>query len=469
MSEFDELPDPRTPEERFQRSMEVSEYRLAHYDDNAIRLKLRMEDFACDVVGNSPASGVSCPLQVVADGQFGVSRHGDFQAVVHRYELSKAKLEKSTEEIRRLQAEHQIGGEALAARGIRGAVLSPFAQTFVLKERLLQRQESVAIRLDAGLSWHWRARHDNLAWEVLGQLDQLLKGRLRGYSEMGPCVVQKQPIWGMEECGREIWPRRTSENVSLDRRDSREEAPESTGRCQHWRIEHWAYYCPAHIFDSSKYGIHLTKRGIAKLAQAIRRLCPDQPLEIILIAAMYKLFAHEMCHAWIEDICSLIDFAEGESTSKEDSRYARTQRRYNGYIFMEEAICNTAAYGWLGKFLGEQSDGGDANLPTFDARIVLDAFCSWMRNQPAGYKDFLCINDIPSKSEVFVRNVCRLLAEVYGYVLPMTASGIRNPLAAAVATFFGGHLDPVRFQFRSCDAHRCIMLCRAEPPVHVEK
>ena len=81
---------------------------------------------------------------------------------------------------------------------------------------------------------------------------------------------------------------------------------------------------------------------------------------------------------------------------------------------MEEAICNTSAYGWLRTFLHTSpSDGREEDMPVFDADVVLKAFSDEMRNQPKGYCNFIEIGDEPPDSSVLAGNIARLLCEVY--------------------------------------------------------
>ena len=111
---------------------------------------------------------------------------------------------------------------------------------------------------------------------------------------------------------------------------------------------------------------------------------------------------------------------------------------------MEEAICNTAAYGALQSFL----NGKDADdIPKYDSKVILSAFETCMRKQPQGYKDFFAITDAPHKSQLFILNVCRLLVDIYAgedsKQNPSNQLGYKHIrcISEAVGLFFGWSID----------------------------
>ena len=297
-------------------------------------------------------------------------------------------------------------------------IFTPFAQKYLLKEGLLHDQgESMRMRIGiyTDLDWHWGVRYDDFYAGIARDYEKLIRQPFKLYAcESGEAsddhIIERQPTWDM--------------NAPLDDFDEdllrRKEAPfeESPLKRRGWRMEHLAWYSPAHMNPAHRYGIHITRRGVAHVAQQVQALCPNEPLEIIQMAAVYKIYAHELCHAWIEDLACLFDFLQGERAVKKQRNYARTQARFNSYIFMEEAICNTAAYGWLREFLGVPRGivREDIGLPRYNAQVILDAFTQWMRKQPRGYRDFLEIQKTPIRNELFVQNVFRLMIEVYGIV-----------------------------------------------------
>ena len=71
---------------------------------------------------------------------------------------------------------------------------------------------------------------------------------------------------------------------------------------------------------------------------------------------------------------------------------------------MEEALCNTAAYGYL------------YNLKTVDNSCdeIKEEIFSWMRGQPEGYRNFKEIREEPGKSEHFYKLIGLVLKRCYG-------------------------------------------------------
>lgn len=341
-----------------------------------------------------------------------------------------------------------------------GTIFSPFSQKYLLRERYLHDRTDGALRLliDANLNWHWGVKDDNLYAEISRDFQKLASPDFPLYSRETECIVKNQPSWNMNKCMNAD----PENGESQSRRAERVEEVDRSIPCRRWRMEHAAYYSPAHTNKPDCYGIHLTKRGIANLAYQAHQLCPSEPLEIVQLAAVYKLYAHEMCHAWIEDICCLIDFSEGETGPRLARRYAKINQRYNGYIFMEEAICNTAAYGWLHNFLCDLTYGRDLTMPSFNPQNILNAFEQWMKSQPQGYRDFAVIKEPAHQSELFVQNICRLLVEVYeldryGRHWDHSRPWHDRPpheLSEAVEVFFAGHLTPDCRHFHSRDANR---------------
>lgn len=340
----------------------------------------------------------------------------------------------------------------------RSTMFSPFAQKYLLKKAHLHDGDGAPrLLIDTDLTGYWGVRHDAMYVDIQTNFEELKTAEFEFYSTDSDCIVEQQPMWNMEQG----WDK--GDRTVPDRPDEGRDADTAT-RCTEWRMEHLAYYSPAHTNNPDRYGIHLSKRGVAKLAEQVHQLCPQEPLETIQLASAYKLFAHEMCHAWIEDICCLIDFSAGETASDLERRYAKVHRKYNGYIFMEEAICNTAAYGWLHHFLfGKTYKEDEKSKPPFDPKIILNAFGQWMRKQPKGYRNFLAIDKPPHLSEQFVQNVGRLLIDLYG----VNERGSHD-LSEAVGVFFDGHITPNFKHFHPHKPNSWDSLWVGGPPVHVE-
>jgi hypothetical protein len=116
----------------------------------------------------------------------------------------------------------------------------------------------------------------------------------------------------------------------------------------------------------------------------------------------YKVFIHELCHAWVEDLVSKV--CKENDVDIKSSPYMTTIKKYKAYIPMEEALCNTAAYGYL------------YNLKTVDnsCDVIKKEIFSWMRGQPEGYRDFKEIKEEPGKSKQFHKLVGLVLKKCYG-------------------------------------------------------
>jgi hypothetical protein len=362
----------------------------------------------------------------------------------------------------------------------RSTIFTPFAQKYLLRERWLHDKTDGALRLliDSGLGWHWGIRDDKLFSQINRDFEKLAESDFELYSAQSDCMLANQSTWNMEKCMDDPQSDREKQTVQIDKSETRTTEGNANSSCGSWRMEHLAYYSPAHTTGAALYGIHLSKRGLAKVAQQVHGLCPDEPLEIVQMASVYKLFAHEMCHAWIEDICCMFDFSNGESAPADERIYAQTQRRWNGYILMEEAICNTAAYGWLRHFLFEVNPKEKQSMPAFDAETILRAFEKWMRSQPAGYRDFVAIEEAPPISALFIQNICRLLMEVYkpGSHHRGWDGNLSRPwhefhskgLHDVVGEYFGAHLqrDLKHISFRKLN--RWDQLWIGNQPLHVE-
>jgi hypothetical protein len=313
-------------------------------------------------------------------------------------------------------------------------IFSPFSMKYLLRSRFVRPANPFPGRLNltAPLDWHWDIRHDDAYADMMRDYAELLAEPFSLYDMDTPSVVEDQLTWDMRihlrgedelraedarQYGRPDRPEQTVDRIPQEDPAMPEMHPDIMASTASpdpaWRMERMAFYAPAHTHTNKRYGIHLSRRGMVHVTRQVHQFCPDQPLEVILLAASYLLFAHEMCHAWIEDLVSLYDFSSGEQRGKQDRRYTRTNARHHNHIFMEEALCNTAAYGWLQWFLLDQSSMLDRAWPSCDRDIVLGAFEHWLRGQPRGYRDFLAIRQRPHQSNVFLRNLFRLLCSIY--------------------------------------------------------
>ena len=326
--------------------------------------------------------------------------------------------------------------------------------------------DAARLLIDGNLDWHWGCsatdahacpRLDPLFASIRDQREELSAVKFDLFGSSGdPCIVTNQKTWKMDDpfdpwdwgCQRDDEPRG-------ERRETR------TADYNCWRMEHLAYYVPAHGSAPERYGIHLTKRGIIQVAAKLDSYCKvKQDQEVILLVATYMLFAHEACHAWIEDLVSLIEFARGLAPNDQLSVYSAAQNKHNGYIFMEEAICNTAAHGLLHCFLTEKSVHTLA--PSYDATAILTACRKFMQQQPRGYKDFAPIRKSPHENEIFIRNLGRLLLQVY-----LGSNRDVDRVESVIGVFFGVDRHIFR-HFESSDRSRWEVLWTEEPPLHTE-
>jgi len=177
--------------------------------------------------------------------------------------------------------------------------------------------------------------------------------------------------------------------------------------------DYLAFYRPAHIANVNEknevkdYGIFFIRdrmfRAVTELPQNRSWNGMDQKLkEKYRRLFFYKVFIHELCHAWVEDLVSKVCIKN--DVDIKDSRYTTTLEKYKAYIPMEEALCNTAAYSYL------------YNLKSVDNSCdeIKEEIFSWMRGQPKGYRNFKEIKEEPGKSKQFQKLVCLVLKTCYG-------------------------------------------------------
>ncbi len=136
-----------------------------------------------------------------------------------------------------------------------------------------------------------------------------------------------------------------------------------------------ACYRPAslHRKDPDQYGIWFFVGKVRwqafQIAEKLRKTDAAISEDEVLEALIVQIFWHEVGHAWIEDIASTID--------KDLEIYTSVHKQYGGYIFDEEAFCNTLALRMLRFYLRE-----DKNAP------LIDAMKRFMRSQGRGYRRF---------------------------------------------------------------------------------
>ena len=177
--------------------------------------------------------------------------------------------------------------------------------------------------------------------------------------------------------------------------------------------DYLAFYRPAHIANVNEknevedYGIFFIRdrmfRAVTELPQNRSWIGMEEKLkEKYRRLFFYKVFIHELCHAWVEDLVSKVCIKN--DVDFKNSPYTKTLEKYKAYIPMEEALCNTAAYGYL------------YNLKKLDNSCdeIKEEIFSWMRGQPEGYRNFKEIREEPGTSEHFHKLVVLVLKTCYG-------------------------------------------------------
>jgi hypothetical protein len=204
-------------------------------------------------------------------------------------------------------------------------------------------------------------------------------------------------------------------------------------------------YHPASFVPNEDYGIHMPEIEFIRIAQGVNALCPEQPREVVLVTTSYFAYCHLAAHAWIEDICSILDFHDSEAPHSPDRRYLKAHRRYGGYLLMEEVLCNLAALSLLPAFLSvDKGTKKSRKIPDYDARKIIIAFVRWLGGS-YGLKVPL---DQPFFSHrEFLYGIERLLYEVYDYreaTMMDRETTLADQVRIVLANFFGAPLLPVK-------------------------
>lgn len=234
-----------------------------------------------------------------------------------------------------------------------------------------------------------------------------------------------QPTWDLSDPSSEVIPPLAETETQL--------------RHAGHRADVLAWYAPAHTCCEEDYGIHLTQTGVIKAAAAIQRLAGDGGLSLsrrsAVVIAAFVLYCHELGHALVEDVASVIEFSGGPS------RYLIGQRAYGHYALMEEAFCNSFAYSSAVRFFdasGELEEPGrfehhrefenvhgsnyigkrpyvPESEPSIQVEESLNALELWMRSQPPGYSAFSAERRAPPQNGLLWLNLARVLADLYGF------------------------------------------------------
>jgi hypothetical protein len=296
-------------------------------------------------------------------------------------------------------------------------ILAPFSGKFKYNKNYFPDGIYKSPRLIlANINWHYSVSSDDEYEYCIKNYDKLVNQDFNLFNPKSDCIVENQPYWSLEN----------SENFKHDYSSENELVDD---RCfGNNSTELLAWYQSAHFHKSDDYGIHLIPIGVVHTAEALINNCKNYNLIIsrrmAIVWAMNILYCHELVHSWIEDIASLIEFSSGEDI------YKKTQKKFHSYIFMEEAICNTAVYGLQLSFLKRdgkkqfetgrkyQAENDDIKYCSdmhseFNKDKMMKALYDFMKSQPKGYSDFIKIDVNPCKSFEFIRELIYLFKRIY--------------------------------------------------------
>lgn len=322
-------------------------------------------------------------------------------------------------------------------------ILSPFAGKFKYNKNYFPDGVYKSPRLLlANINWHYDVSSDYEYEYCIKNYNNLLKQDFDLFNKKSECVVENQPYWDLQK----------NETFEYDYSGEDKVTNEN---CFGKNIELLAWYESAHFHQCDDYGIHLIPVGIVHTADILINNCKKYNLIIskrmAVVWAMNILYCHELVHSWIEDIASLIEFSSGKDI------YGKTQKKFNCYIFMEEAICNTAVYGLQLSFLdrsgkkqfevGRRHQAENDNKKYikdihsgFNKNIMMKALYDFMKTQPKGYRDFIEIDTNPNESFIFVRELIYLFKRVY-----QCDYRTENELYEAMDLYFGLSMYRARY------------------------
>lgn len=240
----------------------------------------------------------------------------------------------------------------------------------------------------AKLEFEWRDKEIKKVAEVFKSYDPAPETENISNVKNPGDEIPDQPEWDLQEPEAE--------------RDHLNDNPEDNDPNSVWiQRDVIAWYCPASFHPSDKYGIYFDVAKVRRLGLRLNSYGGQEIQEDDwLIAAIITCFWHEICHAWIEDICHLID-----PNKRGSAVYRNTHYKYRGYIFMEEAICNTVAL-WMVQFFFKKHKA---------KAKIFESIQTFMRSQGRGYRSFCDCGQWPSNSDRVSANISKLLSRVYGF------------------------------------------------------
>ena len=187
-------------------------------------------------------------------------------------------------------------------------------------------------------------------------------------------------------------------------------------------IDTLAVYKPAHFADEDEYGYGIAFKKDAFLNSVVPYInaLPSDTTGTnfqtkLLGLIIYHVFAHEVCHSWVEDIVSMVDFEMGVG-SGEPNTYPRAQQKFGGFIAREEAVCETAAYGWVHDCLKKSLSKNGVNNKD-EIQKLKKEYKNWLTKSTSkliGYKDYCKrVVDAPVRNQKFIKGLGRLISTRY--------------------------------------------------------
>jgi hypothetical protein len=110
----------------------------------------------------------------------------------------------------------------------------------------------------------------------------------------------------------------------------------------------------------------------------------------------------------------MVDFEMGMSSGQPNS-YLSTHQKYGGFIAREEAVCETAAYGWVHDCLKKSLTKNPSNKAEIDS--FKEEYKKWLNYSVSGlvgYSNY-CKNvkEAPIRNQTFIKGLARLISTRY--------------------------------------------------------
>jgi hypothetical protein len=273
-------------------------------------------------------------------------------------------------------------------------MISGFARRLFKVPKYISHVPRVRVT-DAPFRWHYDVSTDKVYEEAIACLK---KGVIqRDFVVNRPKQrANSQPVWNLCE------PPQLRE---LMRWRERQEWQLTTVRPDDIYSEVWASYQPFH-HRKSPSGICFWPDGVASCAAVLRDATHSLHEEILtdrasVVWAMSFLYLHEFVHQIVEDVVTALEFRI------EKDIYLPAQAKWSGCLLMEEALANSYARSLQSTFLAKTKENTNFEAgrshqakydnkpytpdkePIIDADVMIQALDAVMREQPAGYRDYV--------------------------------------------------------------------------------